>query len=351
MSLLLKALKQAERNARPAAPEWSLEPQETSGETPPRPAQAAADLIRAHGEPEPGNRRLVILLVLLVSVVVGLAGYFYVAVYMPWLLLPRPAPATPAAPSPAPTPLQPQVSPLPAVPPLESGPPRLPAGSQPDAATRSPELPAPKSAAPARAEPDRPLVRPASVPVAPGALAVAHSLLQAGRIDEAAQAYEKLRVTDPDNPDVLLGLAVLAEQRGEREEAARLYARVLESDPRNAYAQAALIALIGMQEPAAAEARLRALIARQPAAYLHFALGNLLAAQGRWSEAQAAYFEAQRLEPDAADYAFNLAVSLDHLGQARAAADYYQRALQLRQAGGGHFDPAQAVNRLQQLSR
>ncbi len=60
-------------------------------------------------------------------------------------------------------------------------------------------------------------------------------------------------------------------------------------------------------------------MARHPqSAALHFTLGNLYASQSRWGEAQAEYFECYRLDPSSADFAYNLAVSLDHLGQPQA---------------------------------
>ncbi len=183
-------------------------------------------------------------------------------------------------------------------------------------------------------------------------LAAAHGLLAAGQLAQARQAYERLRLIRPDHPDVWLGLAVIAQAQGQTGEAARLYARVLELDGHNVYAQAALTTLTARAQPAAAEARLRQLIAQQPAAYLYFELGNLLAAQARWHEAQQAYFEAHRLEPDVADHAFNLAVSLEHLDQPRAAAEYYRRALRLAQQhpATAHFDSARAQERLDKLS-
>lgn len=67
-------------------------------------------------------------------------------------------------------------------------------------------------------------------------------------------------------------------------------------------------------------------------------------------EAQQAYFEAYRLESDNADYLYNLAVSLDHLKQARLALDYYQKALAARSKAGGQFDPAAVSRRIKDLS-
>lgn len=394
MSLLMKALKKVERGPQGegGAGGWSLEPMERTSEpgatgvATPRSAQAAADLIRARETSREGTR-LAILLGALVVIVVGMGAYFYVAVYMPWLLLPKPSAAAPALPASSAPAVQPS-SPAPSaaietLPPM--APESVPERAAPDVAAPRQAFPETRSAAaataPARAlneaptrdqTPARLVIRrdrlpqhgDAQAPTLSGAsaatskstsgddIAAAYELLQAGHYEQARQAYEKLRAAQPDNPDVLLGLAVIAQNQNRSEQAAQLYLRVIERDPRNGYAQAGLVGLIGRADPAAAEAKLKQLIAQQPAAYLQFALGNLYAAQGRWSEAQAAYFEAQRLEPDSADYAFNLAVSLEHVKQPRAAAEYYQRALRLAQGGGAvHFDPGQARNRLQQLSR
>lgn len=394
----MKALKKVERGPHGEGGEggagWSLEPMSQRGDqrgeqrmgdqtdATPRSAQAAADLIRARESSREGTR-LAVLLGVLVLVVVGMGGYFYVAVYMPWLLLPKPAAASSAAPLavPAPATTAPAAPPaasatVETLPPLQVTPPsRVPAETEAAAApaqeAREPQpaaLPSPQAPAQGPA-PAKVIVRrdqllqrgatastsraPTAAPIMSDGAAAAYELLQAGQYEQARQAYEKLRVTQPDNPDVLLGLAVIAQTQNRNEEAAQLYLRVVELDPRNGYAQAGLIGLIGRADPAASEARLKQLIAQRPAGYLQFALGNLYAAQGRWSEAQSAYFEAQRLEPDSPDYAFNLAVSLEHISQPHSAAEYYQRALRLAERGGAavHFDPAQARSRLQQLSR
>jgi tetratricopeptide (TPR) repeat protein len=183
-----------------------------------------------------------------------------------------------------------------------------------------------------------------------GDVSRAYQLLQEGRLADARAMYEKLRATEPRNADAVLGLAVIAQREGKPEQAAQHYLKALELDPQNSFAQASLTTLIARADPAASEAKFRQLIAQQPAAYLHFGLGNLYAAQGRWPEAQNAYFEAQRLAPDSPDYAFNLAVSLEHIGQPKAALDYYQRALRLAQTHGAAFDANQAAARVRKLT-
>jgi len=96
----------------------------------------------------------------------------------------------------------------------------------------------------------------------------------------------------------------------------------------------------------------KTLLASEPGAHvLNFALGNQLAQQERWGEAQQQYFKAFSADPENADFAYNLAVSLDHLRQTKLAAEYYQRALSLGAARGASFDAAAARARVAQLAR
>lgn len=80
---------------------------------------------------------------------------------------------------------------------------------------------------------------------------------------------------------------------------------------------------------AADESEIKHLINRHPdSAYLHFALGAHFAQKARWPSARVAFDQALRLDPANADYLFNLAVSLEHLGQYIDARYYYEAALQ-----------------------
>ena len=82
---------------------------------------------------------------------------------------------------------------------------------------------------------------------------------------------------------------------------------------------------------------------------MHFTLGNLYASQRHWQQAQAAYYEAHRLDPGSGDIAYNLAVSLDHLGQSRVAAGFYRRALEAARGRAAQFDPAAAARRIAEI--
>jgi tetratricopeptide (TPR) repeat protein len=94
------------------------------------------------------------------------------------------------------------------------------------------------------------------------------------------------------------------------------------------------------------------MLADNPGAHvLNFTLGNQFAQQGRWAEAQQEYFRAFSAEPDNADFAYNLAVSLDQLRQPKLALEYYQRAIALARARGASFNLAAAEARAAQLGK
>jgi tetratricopeptide (TPR) repeat protein len=182
-------------------------------------------------------------------------------------------------------------------------------------------------------------------------LIAAYEALQLGNYEQAATLYGKVLVRAPANTDAMLGLAAIAWKQGRPDAASGYYASVLELDPRNTHAQAGLIAILGNADPVAAETRLKELIGREPSAFLYFTLGNLYADRKLWSQAQHAYFQAYQLNPDNPDYAFNLAVGLEHLGQSRPALDYYRKALDLSfRKGRANFDQERAIERVGQLS-
>lgn len=174
----------------------------------------------------------------------------------------------------------------------------------------------------------------------------AYGAYQRGDLAEAERLYGEATARSR-STDALLGLAAVAASRGQDGEAVRLYREILERDPRNASAQAALLDLLGSSDSQAAESRLKTLISREPNPHLYQTLGNLYSDQKRWADAQAAYFEAYRGAPENADYAYNLAVSLDQLRQYPAALGYYERALAAD--GVYRFDRAAAEERVRVL--
>ena len=179
-----------------------------------------------------------------------------------------------------------------------------------------------------------------------------YKAFQRNDLAAARESYQKALAHEPNNRDALLGLAAIDVRSGQLEAAEARYLKLLEADPRDNQAVAGLVSLRGRLDPVASESRLKTLLVSQPeSAHLYFSLGNQYGNQSRWPEAQAAYFKAYSIDPENADYAFNLAVSLDQLRQKKPALEYYQRAIVLAEKRAASFDPAQARARVQELSK
>jgi tetratricopeptide (TPR) repeat protein len=179
----------------------------------------------------------------------------------------------------------------------------------------------------------------------------AYTAYLAGDLAAARADYQAALREDGGNRDALLGLAAIDVRTGRLESAEGTYLRLLQTDPNDAHAQAGLIALRSSRlDPLATESRVKTLLAADPGAnVLHFTLGNQMAQQGRWAEAQQEYFKAFAADPDNADFAYNLAISLDHLRQFKLALEYYRRAIALAEKRGASFDVGAARTRVAQL--
>ena len=181
-------------------------------------------------------------------------------------------------------------------------------------------------------------------------IALAYNSLLSGNRAEAKRLYSIAAERDPFNTDALLGLASIAGNQGDLNGAERHYRRALELDPQNA---SALAGLASIRQPGGpSESQLKFELARAPdSAPLRFALGNQYGNQGRWDEAQQAYFDAFSLDGRNADYAFNLAVSLDQLEQSKQAITYYRKALDLAKVHGARFRSGDISTRLTELGQ
>lgn len=399
MSLLMKALEQAakdrgETRSEPAAsnppaagetkPELSLAlellatdspPSQARADATPKPRPAAGDSgapaareqsraatviqagERAGGSLDPPRRlNPVIAFGALAGLfAAGFAIYVYLQIYHPGLFV-RQSPAPKSGPPIAQSPTPPTT---PTAPPVPSS-----AVLQPPAAdTRPPTpapAPAPASKPAASAPPQQGADRPASkITVSGGTAAVtvnpllveAYSALQAGNVEAAQRLYAQLARNEPRNIDALLGLAATAGMQSRTDDATRHYQQILDLDPRHALAQSGLIGLYGRGDPLGAETRLKQLIAREPSAFLYFTLGNLYADQSQWAQAQHAYFQSHHLEPGNPDYAYNLAVSLEHLSQPKLALGFYRQAAGLAaKRGHANFDAARVQERVSRLA-
>ena len=255
-----------------------------------------------------------------------------------------PAPAAPAAASPvaaqptAATPAAPAAAVIPAKPPATS--------AASGTALRSKPAPASKDG-------ERSLSVNRGGPQIHPQVGAGYAAYQAGDLAKARSEYQQALREEPANRDALLGLAAI-EMRAQRYDLAdAYYQRVLQADPRDPHAQAGSLALRSQQlDPVLVESRVKSLIAAdRESNVLYFTLGNQYARQGRWAEAQQAYFKAFATDPDNPDFAFNLAVSLDQLRQPKLALEHYRHALALAEKHSANFAPEIARERVQQLSR
>ena len=182
------------------------------------------------------------------------------------------------------------------------------------------------------------------------ALLQAWNAFQAGDLKASLAGYQRAASEEPNNTDALHGLAAIALRQGRQADAGATYRRILDLTPQDSLAQATLVSLMESRGEQAAESRLQSLLAKAPqSAAAHFSLGNQYAQEGRWPDAEQAYFHALALAPDNPDYRFNLAISLDQLGQAKEAAKHYRGALTQAGSHPASFDPTLASTRLAEL--
>jgi Tfp pilus assembly protein PilF len=332
---------------------------------------AAQNVFQAKDAPAAERSKKGLVLVIALAVIVALIAGFGLYVWQKIdSFTPRvAASARPRPPAPLTVAPAPPVDATPSFGTILSAPPQ-----QPSAAIQPPPAPEAKKEAPAHApatgtrDPrdavaqllrDAPAARPApplklapSVerPRVPAEVAAGYESLRNGDTAAARRSYAAALASDPTNLDALLGAATIEARSGNRTLASSHYRRALDVDPRNATAIAGLASLSDYGDSQGLESQLRGEIARNPQSpQLHFTLGNLYASQSRWNDAQVEFFEAHRFDPANADIVFNLAVSLDRLGQARLAAEHYRRALDAASRQATQFDPAAVQRRLAAL--
>lgn len=372
------ALKQPERQPAPAI-ERTPPPQEQAAKKPETQAaeRSTAKKVFEAKFKEPNPRLpFYITMGLLGAFALGTVGYFWYQLRPPPALVNTSPPKTGNEAPPAvaeakgATPVAAAPAAIPGLPTAAATPPAQAAAAPPPPEPKAVETkPAPKpaprlaqalgvAAVPA-APTAAPAQREASVSTSRPALQVhpkvdsGYSAYLAGDLATARADYQQALREDGGNRDALLGLAAIDVRTGRHEAAEATYLRLLQVDPTDAHAQAGVIALRSARlDPLTTESRVKSMLAADPGAnVLHFTLGNQLAQQGRWAEAQQEYFKAFAAEPDNADFAYNLAVSLDHLRQPKLALEYYRRALVLADKRGASFDPAAARTRAAQLAR
>lgn len=166
---------------------------------------------------------------------------------------------------------------------------------------------------------------------APGHAARAQVLAALGRLTEAEAAYRRALDLEPDNIAALAGLAALLGRGGAHAQARPLAERVLAVQPNFPEAVTTLASAdLADGDPAAAKARLEALLADERLSPLERALaeglmGDVLDAQGRIAEAfhaytacnlglRSAYADAREGAADALGFARAVIARIDSLG-------------------------------------
>jgi len=177
----------------------------------------------------------------------------------------------------------------------------------------------------------------------------AYAAYQRGDDQLALVKYNAVLGVDPDNRNALLARAAINIQKGRIAEAIRDYQKILLANPKDSLAMSSMIA-VANYSPTQSETQLKLMIRDEPnSPYLNFALGNILGAQNRWQEAQGLYFVAFENNPNDPNYAYNLAVSLEHIAKPKLAIAYYERALSNFTKGLATFDREVVDTRLEML--
>lgn len=341
---------------RPAPAPAPIAPSPAKGEQ-----ESARNLFSAKDTPATKSRSFAIGIgIITLMSTLGIGGYFW------WQLQPksslsppRPLPPQPAASvTPPPGNASAPVQTADAVPPAPTfTAPPIAAKSSPDDDSDEEEIGSRPKTPPVRKPPSAPVPMadsPIKLTKAPlrvhPSLTRGYELFEQGELGTAKQEYGRVLKSEPQNIDALHGMAAIALREHRPDTAEHYFQRMLIADPQEPNAIAGLANLRGGNNPVAAEHRLKGLTAaQQDLAAPQFALGNMLASQERWAEAQQAYFKAYSAEPANPDILFNLAVSLEHLRQNKLAAQYYSLAIDAAQRRPSGFDPEQATSRLRAL--
>jgi tetratricopeptide (TPR) repeat protein len=178
----------------------------------------------------------------------------------------------------------------------------------------------------------------------------AYKALGQNQFAQAREIYSQVLTLNSTQRDALLGIAYAHQALGNTDQALSTLRRLIELYPRDSDALSALY-LIGGGDLQAEETRFKQLLERsdQPAA-VHYTLGVLYFDQARYGESERAFSRAFALSPNQPDYAYNLALALDHLGRSREAARQYVQALNLSNQTSAVFSRDLARARLRILT-
>jgi tetratricopeptide (TPR) repeat protein len=160
--------------------------------------------------------------------------------------------------------------------------------------------------------------------------ALAHH--QAGRWQDAEKLYQQVLAVEPNNPDALHLLGVIASQNKQHTKAADLIRRAIAVKPGAAeFYNSLAIVMRRLGRLEEAEAAYRGSLRLNPNAFeVHHNLGMCLAKQNRWEQAVSSYSKAIALCPDRGEVYANLGAAHAALGHYDEAVTAYQKALLLK---------------------
>ena len=164
------------------------------------------------------------------------------------------------------------------------------------------------------------------------AIAIALRYHKAGQLQAAESIYRQILAVEPNEPDVLHLLGVLAHQTGRHEEAAALIGRAIALKGTDGVFHNNLGNVLkaqGKPDDAVSSYR-RALEFRPDYAEAYNNLGAVLQIQGNIRDAVACYRRTVELKPDRVESHNNLGVALNELGNRDDAIASFARALELK---------------------
>ncbi|VAW73437.1 hypothetical protein MNBD_GAMMA10-1491, partial [hydrothermal vent metagenome] len=180
----------------------------------------------------------------------------------------------------------------------------------------------------------------------------AYAAFHAQSYSQSEGLYNRVLKREEKNRDALLGLAAIAIKQQRYEYARQKYRYLLKLNPTDNIATAALSSIDKQTNAQLSVSKLKFMLKSSPdSAPLYFALGGIHSKLNNWPEAQAAYFSAWAADNENADYAFNLAISLDHLEKNQQALKFYQLSLKLKPVSGGNFLVISAQSRIDILQK
>lgn len=161
-----------------------------------------------------------------------------------------------------------------------------------------------------------------------GSFQAAQEYHQAGCLPQAKAIYQQILQAEPNHPDALHFLGVIANQEGNNEIAVELIGKAIRANPSSLmYYNLGLALKAQGNFDAAAESYRKALSIRPDYAEAHYNLGNVLQEQGRLDMAAACYRKATACKPDYAKAYCNLGNVLQEQGKPDEATASYRNAI------------------------